>query len=193
MDFELYCDSSAALGITQRAGIGKVRHLRTQALWVQETRASGRISYQKVLGTKNPADLLTKSMSAELAKQHLKTLNVRMESGRAESAPTLDLVEPESHVVGWYEDLQGSDEGHEKPGFEGVDGRSARRERPLRSVSDLFCIGRAEGPIDPAIGFANGGSAVFCVGSCVDTRRRDQLFSRTATGCHRSMTSQYSC
>ena len=29
----MYTDSSAALGITQRAGIGKVRPLRTQGLW----------------------------------------------------------------------------------------------------------------------------------------------------------------
>ena len=62
---ELYCDSAAALGITQRAGIGKVRHLRTQGLWVQEVRISGRIVYRKVLGEKNPADLMAKHMSAE--------------------------------------------------------------------------------------------------------------------------------
>ena len=35
---ELYCDSAAALGITQRAGIGKARHLHAQCLWVQEVR-----------------------------------------------------------------------------------------------------------------------------------------------------------
>ena len=40
---ELYADSSAALGIAKRAGIGKVRHLRTQGLWIQEVRISGRI------------------------------------------------------------------------------------------------------------------------------------------------------
>ena len=46
---EMYCDSAAALGITNRAGIGKVRHLRMQGLRVQEVRASGRIAYRKVL------------------------------------------------------------------------------------------------------------------------------------------------
>ena len=38
---ELYCDSAAALGIPQRPGIGKVRHLRAQGLWVQEVRIAG--------------------------------------------------------------------------------------------------------------------------------------------------------
>ena len=98
---ELYCDSSAALGIAQRAGIGKVRHLRTQGLWVQEVRVAGRIIYKKVLGSKNPADLLTKHMTAELSQQHLTTLNQVTVGGRAESAPTLNSVE--SLVQSWVE------------------------------------------------------------------------------------------
>jgi len=98
---ELYCDSSAALGIAQRAGIGKVRHLRTQGLWVQEVRIAGRITYKKVLGSKNPADLLTKHMTAELSQQHLTTLNQVIVGGRAESAPTLSSVE--SFVQSWVE------------------------------------------------------------------------------------------
>ena len=77
MECEFYYDSSAALGMSQRAGIGKVRHLRTQGLWVQDVRRSGRIQYKKVLGEKNPADLLTKHMSADLAGRHLATLNMR--------------------------------------------------------------------------------------------------------------------
>ena len=95
---ELYCDSSAALGIAQRAGIGKVRHLRIQGLWIR------RIKYIKVLGSKNPADLMTKHMSAELSKQHIETLNMKAEGGRAESAPTLDSVT--SYVRAWWEDWE---------------------------------------------------------------------------------------
>lgn len=102
MKCELYCDSSAALGITQRAGIGQVRHLRTQGLWVQEVRMSGRTADRKVLGENHPADLSTKHMSAELAGKHLETLNMSLGAGRASSAPTLDLVE--SYVIGWRDD-----------------------------------------------------------------------------------------
>ena len=95
---ELYCDSAAALGISQRAGIGKVRHLRTQGLWIQEVRVSGRIAYKKVLGEKNPADLLTKHMSAELSGRHLACLNMDLVGGRASAAPTLDSL-----VTAWYD------------------------------------------------------------------------------------------
>ena len=68
---------------------------------MQEVRVSGRIIYRKVLGTKNPADLMTKHMSAELAKGHLGILNMQLTGGLAESAPTLDAVE--SYVEGWYD------------------------------------------------------------------------------------------
>ena len=40
---EVHTDSSAAFGITKRCGIGKVRHLRTQGLWIQETSLTGRL------------------------------------------------------------------------------------------------------------------------------------------------------
>ena len=90
---EIYADSSAALGITNRIGIGKVRHLRVQALWAQEVRSTGRPAYRKVLDTLKPADILTKYVPGELLDAHMKTLDVEVRSGRAEAAPTLDQVE----------------------------------------------------------------------------------------------------
>ena len=32
----LFVDTTAAIGIAQRKGLGKVRHLDTQALWIQD-------------------------------------------------------------------------------------------------------------------------------------------------------------
>ena len=127
LDFgcELYCDSAAALGIAQRAGIGKVRHLRTQGLWVQEVRISGRINYLKVLGEKNPADLLTKHMSAELANRHITTLNMRLSSGRAETAPTLDSL-----VQAWYSE-DGKDVAKSRGDGRRVHFASAAQYRPI--------------------------------------------------------------
>ncbi len=97
---EIYTDSSAALGIAQRAGIGKIRHLRTQGLWVQEARVTGRIVYRKVLGSKNPADILTKHVPRDLLDRHLETLGAEVADGRAETAPELCSVES---VVQWVE------------------------------------------------------------------------------------------
>ena len=90
---EINVDSSAALGIVQRAGCGRVRHLHLQALWVQECRSTGRLSYKKVLGTANPSDVLTKHVPGDLLDTHLKTLNLEVRDGRAETAPTLASLE----------------------------------------------------------------------------------------------------
>ena len=37
----IYADSSAALGIVQRKGCGKLRHIRVGMLWSQDEKASG--------------------------------------------------------------------------------------------------------------------------------------------------------
>ena len=105
----MYCDSAAALGITNRLGIGKIRHPRTQGLCVQEVRESGRTAYRKVLGEKRPADLLTKHLGAEVISRHVDTLNMIWIEGRAESAPTLESME--SYVQPWIEDCAYVDEG----------------------------------------------------------------------------------
>ena len=90
---EVYADSAAALGISNRAGIGKVRHLRTQGMWIQEVRVGGRLAYKKVLGTKNPADVLTKHVPGELLERHLESIGAEARLGRAETAPELNSVE----------------------------------------------------------------------------------------------------
>jgi hypothetical protein len=90
---EVYCDASAAIGIAQRQGAGKLRHVRTQALWVQEVRAEGRLSYKKVLGSRNPSDALTKHMPGPLLDTHIATVGLEIRGGRADSAPTLNSVE----------------------------------------------------------------------------------------------------
>ena len=105
MQGEILADSAAALGISNRSGIGKVRHLRIQALWVQEVRSTGRLSYKKVLGTMNPSDVLTKHVPGELLDAHLKTLGMELRGGRADAAPTLDAIGIE-YVEDWYEPMK---------------------------------------------------------------------------------------
>ena len=43
----IYADASAALGFVQRRGIGKVRHIRTQSLWLQMVHATKRLGFEK--------------------------------------------------------------------------------------------------------------------------------------------------
>ena len=89
----IYADASAALGIVQRRGIGKVRHIRTQSLWLQEAHATKRLGFEKIDGTRNPSDLMTKHLTDTLQQRHLEYMCTQVESGRAETAPTLNNLE----------------------------------------------------------------------------------------------------
>ena len=91
----IYADASAALGIVQRRGVGKVRHIRTQSLWLQEAHATKRLGFEKIDGSRNPADLMTKHLSDTLQQRHLDQMSAFATTGRAESAPTLNAVDQE--------------------------------------------------------------------------------------------------
>ena len=56
----VWTDSAAAKSIGSRMGIGKVRHLDTKYLWVQQKVRDRELYLKKVHGSKNPADMMTK-------------------------------------------------------------------------------------------------------------------------------------
>jgi len=86
----IWTDSSAAIGICTRQGLGKLRHLDTQTLWIQQAVRSGRIDLRKIGGEVNPADLLTKHMSSQDKLRRLVGLfGCKFASGRAALAPQL--------------------------------------------------------------------------------------------------------
>jgi hypothetical protein len=87
---EVHADSSAAIGICRRSGIGKVRHLAVSQLWVQDLVRSRECSLHKVLGTENPADLMTKPLPRSEIDGHLGRLGLSRATGRAETAPRAD-------------------------------------------------------------------------------------------------------
>ena len=89
---EVHADSSAAIGICNRSGIGKVRHLAVAQLWVQESVRSRACRLFKVLGTENPADLMTKPLPRTEIDGHLRRLGLSRATGRAETAPLADAA-----------------------------------------------------------------------------------------------------
>ena len=85
----VHTDSSAAIGTCSRRGLGKLRHVQTGYLWVQERVAAEDIKIYKV-GTKvNPADMCTKSLSAEMTKGFMTMTGHVYLEGRAASAKHL--------------------------------------------------------------------------------------------------------
>ena len=83
---EVWGDASAALGIINRKGLGKTRHIDTGLLWIQQTAADQRLKYAQVLGEENPADLYTKFLDAMTSSIHLKQLEHQFTHGRSVEA-----------------------------------------------------------------------------------------------------------
>ena len=90
-----YADASAALGFAQRRGMVKVRHIRMQSLWLQEAHATKRLGFEKIDGSRNPSDLMTKHLTHTLQQRHLAYIHTMPTGGRAESALALSNLEVE--------------------------------------------------------------------------------------------------
>jgi hypothetical protein len=82
-------DASAAIGIAQRTGIGRTRHIDTDYLWIQQKQWEDRLAVGKVCGKLNPADAFTKAIPEEVMVRHLKSMGFEFKSGRAEKSVKL--------------------------------------------------------------------------------------------------------
>ena len=89
LNLKVMSDASAAIGISRRRGLGKVRHLAVADLWMQDRIRKGDFVLEKVAGAGNPADMLTKHVPRDVLNKHMATLGLFLEDGRAESAPTI--------------------------------------------------------------------------------------------------------
>ena len=79
---QLLTDASAAKGISQRTGLGKVRHLETSQLWLQDLVLAGRITVKKISTDENLADMLTKHVEAKAIDYHMQSTHSTRTSGK---------------------------------------------------------------------------------------------------------------
>ena len=70
----VHSDSSSALSLMNRTGLGKAKHIDIQWLWRQEAIRNGGFVIAKVLGDANPSDLMTKHLGADRAQFLLRLL-----------------------------------------------------------------------------------------------------------------------
>ena len=76
----VHMDASAALGMTRRLGLGKVRHIDTSLLWMQQKAAQELVKFSKVPGKANPADMLTKILDKVTVSGYLDMLGFEFSS-----------------------------------------------------------------------------------------------------------------
>ena len=86
---EIRTDATAAVGICHRRGLGKVRHLATADLWVQDRLRTGDFSLTKWPGHANLADALTKYLDQKDLLKHVCNMGLEFEGGRSDLAPAI--------------------------------------------------------------------------------------------------------
>ena len=86
----LQTDSTAAVGICKRRGLGKIRHLHAADLWVQDRLRTNDFRLLKVLGSENVADILTKHVNRPTLCKHMAAMGLKQIPGRADLAPQIE-------------------------------------------------------------------------------------------------------
>ena len=85
----LNTDASAAKGIAMRKGLGRVRHIEVNHLWVQYKVISGALVIHKVGTDENLADVLTKYVGKQLIDKHIAGMSLLRFDSRHELAPVI--------------------------------------------------------------------------------------------------------
>ena len=71
---DLEVDASAACGMISRHGLGKVRHIAVNELWLQDAVRGKRVRLHKIGTKENTGDLGTKPLGAEAIEMHVAAL-----------------------------------------------------------------------------------------------------------------------
>ena len=103
-DLVVKSDAVAAIGMVKRQGLGRIRHLAVADLWIQQKSKNGEVHYQKLEGSKNTSDILTKPVEAEVLSRHMMSLGMEFREGRNSLTPDFSgqekgLMEEEEDFV----------------------------------------------------------------------------------------------
>ena len=85
----IFSDATAAIGIAKRRGLGRIRHLATADLWIQEKVRSGQIELIKIPGKENPGDVFTKYVDKVTMENALLKMSLHFKDGRSAIAPEI--------------------------------------------------------------------------------------------------------
>ena len=93
MGIRIKTDASAAQGIANRTGLGKIRHIEVSQLWLQDHVNKGTIRVQKVKGGENLSDALTKHLSNEGIIRHIEGICAVRDNTRHGLSHKVSIVE----------------------------------------------------------------------------------------------------
>ena len=80
---KVWADSSSAIAIVNRLGAGNLRHIHIGSLLIQEIEEDCRLQFHTAAGVANCADLMTKNVSRQARKIHVRFIVQAMKVGTA--------------------------------------------------------------------------------------------------------------
>ena len=93
-------DASAAIGVAQRKGIGRIRHLDTQSLWIQDAVRQRKVALNKIKGIQNPADMMTTCLGSQDLMAVMDRFGLESMDGRLNLAPQVAVDDGGKFEVG---------------------------------------------------------------------------------------------
>ena len=85
--------ASAALGVVERKGLGRLRHVHANFLQVQNRAAEKSVKYVKEKGSENPADMFTKNLARDLLEKSCRVIGLDLRSSINEEGFKLGAME----------------------------------------------------------------------------------------------------
>ena len=83
LKLRVFMDATAGAAIGSRRGLGRVKHIDTVFLWVQEAVGSGRFTIARKHTSENLADILTKAVDQNLLGKFMRVMGFEFLSGKA--------------------------------------------------------------------------------------------------------------
>ena len=77
----LWTDATAARGLALRTGGGQIKHMQAKYYWLQECIKAGILTVEKIRGTVNPADLMTKHLDGTTMRAMCGPIDPAFETG----------------------------------------------------------------------------------------------------------------
>ena len=96
---EVKVDSSAALAFFHRRGVGRMKHIDSRVLWLQDLIAAGGVKLKKIPREQNLADMLTHTPSAKELEVFLPLMGLRCCSDREKNLMVMRRYKPEATKV----------------------------------------------------------------------------------------------
>lgn len=92
LEVRVHTDATTGRAIVTRRGLGKVRHIAVNELWMQEKVNNGTVSIHKIKNKFNLADLMTKYLSKDEIGQIMDFMQHEYKDGRYRAAPELSMI-----------------------------------------------------------------------------------------------------